>query len=248
MSEIESPNWWAKSSRQIGEQNRVAKLISEIESRSWLGKSGRNIDKRNWVAKLVSRIEGETDERNRASRKLDERNRVAKLMSQIDGQNRVARSVNEIESRDWWTRGAKLCREMDERNWVRNGWAKLSREMDERNRVAKWMSEIKLRNWRAKSSREMDERNRVAKLISEIESREWWVVDSNARVRSPSPIRQRTTVWVTAVGGGVEATFFDGGWPTRAHDDGVSVARRWYRGVGGWVSLNKKKLINTVEC
>ena len=53
-------------------------------------------------------------------------------------------------------------------------------------------------------------------------------------------------MWVTAVGGG---TFFDGGWRTRAHDDEVSacVARRWYRGVG-WVSLNEKKLINTVEC
>ena len=78
----------------------------------------------------------------------------------------------------------------------------MSDEIDERNRVAKLMSVIESPNWWAKSN------GWVAKWMSEIESSNLMgdelAVDSNARVRSPSPIRQWTTVWVTAVGGGVE--------------------------------------------
>ncbi len=50
--------------------------------------------------------------------------------------------------------------------------------------------------------------------------------------------------------GGVEARRSSTEGRERVHHDGVRVCRtqRWYCGVGGWVSLNEKKLTNTVEC
>ncbi len=88
MSETESPNLWAKWSRQIDERNRVAKLMSEIEPQNWWAKSSCAIDERNRVAKLMSEIEL--------------RNWWAKSSCEIDEGNRVAKLMIEIESRKWW--------------------------------------------------------------------------------------------------------------------------------------------------
>jgi hypothetical protein len=157
-------------------------------------------------------LQGQSLPKNRTQREISEGNRVARLIN----------LRSEIESR--------------------NGWAKSSREMDEQNRVAKWMSEIESRNGWAKSSREIDEWNRVARVMS---SR---LQCSSEKSFTNKAVNHRvgncSGRWCR------NSTFFDGGWRTRAYDDGVSVcvARRWYRGVGGWVSLNEKKLINTVEC
>jgi hypothetical protein len=93
----------------------------------------------------------------------------------------------------------------------------------------------------------MDERNRVVNLMRDELSTPMLEYSSEKSFASIMAVNHR----VGNCSGRLcrNSSFFDGGWRTRAYGDGVSVCgtRRWYRGVGGWVYLNKKKLINTVE-